>query len=89
MIFSNSSPANDADAVIIAPVYPAGEQPIPGVDRDALVTGLRARGHKQAMALEGSESLAPLIKRMAKPGDYVVSSARVRSPNGRTRFPRN
>jgi UDP-N-acetylmuramate--alanine ligase len=63
---------NDADAVIIAPVYPAGEQPIPGVDRDALVTGLRARGHKQAMALEGSESLAPLIKRMAKPGDYVV-----------------
>jgi UDP-N-acetylmuramate--alanine ligase len=63
---------NDADAVIIAPVYPAGEQPIPGVDRDALVTGLRARGHKQAMALEGSEGLAPLIKRMAKPGDYVV-----------------
>jgi UDP-N-acetylmuramate--alanine ligase len=63
---------NDADAVIIAPVYPAGEQPIPGVDRDALVTGLRARGHKQAMALEGAESLAPLIKRMAKPGDYVV-----------------
>ena len=63
---------NDADAVIIARVYPAGEQPIPGADRDALVTGLRARGHKQAMALEGSDSLAPLIKRMAKPGDYVV-----------------
>ena len=43
---------NDADTVIIAPVYPAGEQPIPGADRDALVTGLRARGHKQAMPLE-------------------------------------
>jgi len=63
---------NDADAVIIAPVYPAGEQPIPGVDRDALVTGLRARGHKHAMPLCGSDNLAPLIKRMAKPGDYVV-----------------
>jgi len=63
---------NDADAVIIAPVYPAGEQPIPGVDRDALVTGLRARGHKHAMPLGGSDNLAPLIKRMAKPGDYVV-----------------
>jgi UDP-N-acetylmuramate--alanine ligase len=63
---------NDADAVIIAPVYPAGEQPIPGADRDALVTGLRARGHKQAMPLEGPEKLAPLIKNLAKPGDYVI-----------------
>ena len=40
---------NDADAVVVAPVYPAGEQPIPGADRDALVTGLRAHGHKQAI----------------------------------------
>ena len=63
---------NDADAVIVAPVYPAGEQPIPGADRDALVTGLRARGHKQALPLEGPENLAPLIKQMAKSGDYVV-----------------
>ena len=54
---------NDADAVIVAPVYPAGEQPIPGADRDALVTGLRAHGHKQAIPLEAPEKLAPLIKR--------------------------
>jgi UDP-N-acetylmuramate--alanine ligase len=63
---------NDADAVIVAPVYPAGEAPIPGVDRDALVAGLRAHGHKQAIALEGPEKLAGLIKELAKPGDYVV-----------------
>jgi UDP-N-acetylmuramate--alanine ligase len=63
---------NDADAVIVAPVYPAGEPPIPGVDRDALVAGLRAHGHKQAIALEGPEQLAGLVKELAKPGDYVV-----------------
>jgi len=63
---------NDADLAIIAPVYPAGEQPIPGADRDSLVTGLRSRGHKQAMPLDGPEKLAPLIKNLAKPGDYVV-----------------
>src|SRR6476661_4098844 len=63
---------NDADTVIVAPVYPAGEQPIPGADRDALVSGLRAHGHKQAIPLEGPEQLAPLIKRLARPGDYVV-----------------
>jgi len=63
---------NDADAVVIAPVYPAGEAPIAGVDRDALVQGLRAHGHRQALALEAPEKLAALVKSLAKPGDYVV-----------------
>ncbi len=63
---------NDADAVIVAPVYAAGEQPIPGADRDGLVSGLKARGHRNAMALERSEDLAGLVKGLARPGDYVV-----------------
>ena len=63
---------NDADAVIVAPVYPAGEAPIAGADRDALVAGLRAHGHKQAIPLAGPEKLAGLVKELAKPGDYVV-----------------
>ena len=63
---------NDADTVIIAPVYAAGEAPIAGADRDGLVAGLRAHGHRQAIALEAPENLAGLIKGMAGPGDYVV-----------------
>jgi UDP-N-acetylmuramate--alanine ligase len=63
---------NDADAVIVAPVYAAGEQPIPGADRDGLVAGLKARGHRNAIALERSEDLAGLVKGIAQPGDYVV-----------------
>jgi UDP-N-acetylmuramate--alanine ligase len=63
---------NDADAVIVAPVYPAGEAPIPGVDREALVQGLRAHGHRHALPLAGPEHLAGLIKQLASPGDYVV-----------------
>ena len=42
---------NDADAVIVADVYPAGEAPIPGIDRDGLVDGLRRRGHRQVVPL--------------------------------------
>ena len=45
---------NDADTVIVAHVYPAGEAPIPGADRDALVQGLRARGHRQVIPLDGA-----------------------------------
>ncbi len=63
---------NDADAVIVAPVYSAGEAPIAGVDRDALVAALRAHGHRQAMALAAPDQLAGIIKELAKPGDYVV-----------------
>ena len=63
---------NDADAVIVANVYTAGETPIDGADRDHLVQAMRARGHRQVMALEGPEKLAGLVKGLAKPGDYVV-----------------
>ena len=63
---------NDADAVIIAHVYPAGEAPIAGVDRDALVQSVRTHGHRCVVALDGPEKLASLIAEMAQPGDYVV-----------------
>ena len=55
---------NDADAVIVAPVYAAGEQPIPGADRDALVAGLASRAATATcIALERSEDLAGLVRR--------------------------
>jgi len=63
---------NDADHVVIAPVYPAGEAPIPGIDRDALVQGIRARGHRHVIALDGPEAVAEIVKKTAKSGDYVV-----------------
>jgi UDP-N-acetylmuramate--alanine ligase len=63
---------NDADTVIIADVYPAGEAPIAGADRDALVQALRAHGHRQAVALDRPQDLARMVKRLAEPGDIVV-----------------
>jgi UDP-N-acetylmuramate--alanine ligase len=63
---------NDADVVIVANVYPAGEAPIAGADRDSLVQGLRTHGHRHVIALESPEKLASLIVAMAHPGDYVA-----------------
>jgi UDP-N-acetylmuramate--alanine ligase len=63
---------NDADAVIVAHVYPAGEAPIEGADRDALVQGLRTHGHRHVVQLDSPERLASLVAGMARPGDYVV-----------------
>ena len=63
---------NDADAVIVAHVYPAGEAPIDGGDRDHFVAGLRAHGHRQVIALDGPDQLAGVVRGLARPGDYVV-----------------
>jgi UDP-N-acetylmuramate--alanine ligase len=63
---------NDADAVIVAHVYPAGEAPIAGADRDSLVQGMRARGHRHVIPLDGPEQLAGIVRKLARPGDYVV-----------------
>ena len=63
---------NDADAVYVTPVYPAGEAPIDGVDAAALVAGLKARGHRDAHVVGGSDELAATLAEMARPGDMVV-----------------
>jgi UDP-N-acetylmuramate--alanine ligase len=63
---------NDADAVIVAHVYPAGEAPIDGADRDSLVQGLRTHGHRNVVPLDSPERLASLVAGMTQPGDYVV-----------------
>ncbi|KAA5604573.1 UDP-N-acetylmuramate--L-alanine ligase [Roseospira marina] len=63
---------NDADEVVVADVHPAGESPIPGVDKGALVEGLRTHGHRNVTALPDADGLAPLVARLASPGDMVV-----------------
>ncbi len=63
---------NDADTVIVAPIYAAGETPIEGVTHDELVARIRARGHRDARVLDAPEGLAQLLATRAVEGDYVV-----------------
>jgi len=63
---------NDADEVIVAEVYSAGEAPIEGADRDSLVEGLRSHGHRSVRPLAAPEDLASMIKEGAAEGDLVV-----------------
>ena len=63
---------NDADTVIVADVHAAGEAPIEGVNRDALVDGLRTRGHRSVEALPRPEALPEMIAERVQPGDLVV-----------------
>ena len=63
---------NDADVVFVTPVYPAGEEPIDGVDSAALVEGLRARGHRMVRAIDDLEALSRDLRDLAAEGDMII-----------------
>ena len=63
---------SDADTVIIADVYAAGEAPIEGVNRDMLVGMVRRTSNRDVMPLESPGALPGLIWQIARPGDVVV-----------------
>jgi len=63
---------NAADEVYVTPVYAAGEDPIEGVDADALVNGLKARGHRAARTVTDEDDLAQQLAGDLRAGDFVV-----------------
>ena len=67
-----SSCFNDADMVMVAPVYAAGEKPMEGISSETLVASLKAAGHRDARFIEGPEAIAPIVRAEAREGDFVV-----------------
>ena len=62
----------DADAVIVAPLYAAGEPPLEGISTRSLADGIRAKGHPSVSAIDSPADIASLVRRYARPGDIVV-----------------
>jgi len=63
---------NDADHVVVADVYAAGEDPIEGFEKEDLAEGLRAWGHRSVHVLSNPEALAEQIDTLASSGDLVM-----------------
>ena len=67
-----SASFNDADTVIIAPVYAAGEEPIENINSDALAVGIRSAGHRDVRTIQNPDEIAPMIAKIAEEGDFVI-----------------
>jgi len=63
---------NEADTVIVAPVYEAGEQPIEGYDHEALAAAIHDRGHRDVRVISGEDELPRAVREAARPGDVVI-----------------
>ena len=63
---------NEADIVMVTPVYEAGEEPIEGVDAEALADGIKARGHRMVRTVEDEADLAEALRDVAAKGDIVL-----------------
>jgi UDP-N-acetylmuramate--alanine ligase len=64
---------SDADALVVAEVYPAGEAPIAGADGKALCRAIRSRGHVEPVLLKGLDELPQVLAGIVQDGDVVLT----------------
>ncbi len=64
---------NDADKVIVMPIYPAGEKPIEGVSAELICKAIRDSGHRDVTLVSGHEEALQLLRETAKEGDLVIT----------------
>ncbi|MFC1867958.1 UDP-N-acetylmuramate--L-alanine ligase [Thermodesulfobacteriota bacterium] len=64
---------NQADTLIIAPIYSAGEQPIEGVDSEWLYRGIKEHGHREVFLCGNRDEILSLLSRIVRPGDRVIT----------------
>jgi len=64
---------NRADEVVVCPIYPAGEAPIPGISAESLADGLRAHGHRAVTLVGDLDAALEHLRATVRPGDMVVT----------------
>ena len=63
---------NDADGVIVGPLYTAGEMAIPGIDNHSLAEGIRKAGHPSVIVIDSPTELIGLLRKYGRENDMVV-----------------
>lgn len=62
-----------ADVLILTEIYPAGEQPIPGVEARDLGESIRRQGHKNVQFIPDRAAIASYLESMVREGDVVLT----------------
>ena len=62
-----------ADQLVIGPIYPAGEKPIPGITGESIVESAKKYGHKNVRYIPEKINILEHILSIVKPGDMVFT----------------
>lgn len=63
----------DADLLIIAPIYPASEKPIKGINSKAISDGVKEHGQKNVLLLESKQEIVEYLLNNAAANDVIVT----------------
>lgn len=63
----------NSDVVIFADIYPAREEPIPGVTSELIVEAAKKSGHPQVHYYPDKKTLVEFLQKTAKSGDMVIT----------------
>ena len=64
---------NQADVLIVAPLYSAGESPIEGVDAEWLYRGIKEHGHREVILCQAQKEVLQTLLDLVRPGDAVMT----------------
>jgi UDP-N-acetylmuramate--alanine ligase len=62
-----------SDVLVVLPIYPAGEQPLPGIDSHNLLDSIVAHGHRKAIFYENFDSASTYLAANLKNGDIFLT----------------
>jgi len=64
---------NDADILIVSPIFSAGEDPIEGITGEWLAQGIKDHGHKEVVFCARQEEILPTLLNLVRPGDLIMT----------------
>jgi len=62
-----------ADHLVVMDVYAAGEEPIPGVEAEALTAAIAGHGHRDVHYLSDRAAVVKHLVEVVRPGDIVIT----------------
>ncbi|MDP2960386.1 MAG: cyanophycin synthetase, partial [candidate division Zixibacteria bacterium] len=63
----------DSDLLIVTDIYPAREEPIPGITGELVVSKAKEYGHKEVFYIPRKEEIIPFLLKILKENDLVIT----------------
>lgn len=64
---------HQADVLVVTPIYPAREKPIPGITSQLITDSAIGHGHRNVHLIESSENIVPTLTALVADGDIVIT----------------